>query len=180
MNTISDLFNQKDVWGLITSKGGFNFLEPSELMNQKTIFKYGNLPLNTTVRDNLDVEILTDILVSEFSERWLTLAEIQFDSLDLTAKELAFSKKDSNRNSNTSSNDSSENKVSGYNEDTLITETGVDNTRSGNESGESTENVNSGIRGFNFLYENLKYQQKVNILNTVIKDVVQQLTLKIY
>lgn len=180
METISDLFNQKNVWELIASKGDFDFLESSELMNQKTVFKYGNLPLITAVRNNLDVEILTDVLVSEFSERWLTLAEIQFDSLDLTAKEIAFSKKDSNRTSNTSSNDSSENKVSGYNDDALITEAGVDNTRSGNETGNSTENVNSGIRGFNFLFENLKYQQKVNILNTVIKDVVQQLTLKIY
>lgn len=166
MKTIKELLAGEDLWQALKTAGSFPFIDDST--NRLFLVKYGRLPVFCELESDT-VETLTPLIVSLYAERWGEVMEAQ--GVDMAAAKVRTILETTNRTQDTTNDEGTTQKVSAYNSDTLIDDSGSDRNGSENMTGEVTRDLKEAETSLSDAYQNLMYSEKVRILNVAMQDV---------
>lgn len=127
---------------------------------------------------SLSLDQVTNLIFTQFNESWLNMINIQ--NFNIGEGNIKTITENTVNSSVATGSNNNTHKVSAFNDDELINDYAdvANNTNTNDGTGEKiiTEK-NKTLQG---VYNNLLLAQKVNIMNTVIKNVANTLTLDIY
>lgn len=180
MITLRQYLSAGNIFTELSSIGNFPVIDGNEtLLNTMLKVNYGDAILFEPYQD-IDLSEVAEMINVLLSDKWMKLYEVDYSNINLASN---------NSNVQTTTNEFNEtgsndvemlNKVSSYNDDALLTDTGSTNNGVDTKTGDSTTtNVNENI-SFNALNENLKYLSDLNIIKTIQSDIKQLLTISIY
>lgn len=140
---------------------------------------HGRKTMFSTFLD-VDINDAAKFIVKTSGDKWNKL--IAFNSLDISLGADSSHKIKGNEKQTGNKNDVSitENKVSAFNSDVLITDTGNSNTLEETTDKEIIRDSTDDKISFKSAYENLSLADKTNIISTVLKDVANYLTVSVY
>lgn len=176
---LKDLMQGLNFWSSIKSVKGFVFIVNPNLMDARMVIEYGERTVYSAF-EVLPEQQLCELIADKFSDKWNKQVLIEADKINLLSGVTSSEIKKGTSDKDTIRNDIVKNQVSGYNSDVLITEGGNENNSTGNDSVTYSGEILKGDYSISNLYNNLKDYQKINIIESTIKDVVQYLTLSIY
>lgn len=130
--------------------------------------------------ENADIDSLATQIDSTLSDKWDKLFD--FSQLDFNLG-ASITHKTVEQYSGTTDRDNTgqqDNKVSAFNTDALITDTGVSNIGSESVREEYKKDFTDDTFDIKTAVENLPLIEKTNIISAVVSDVVNYLTLSIY
>ena len=156
----------------------FSDTPPAEL-DQMLTLTYGQR-LVTSAFNNFDINVAGKFIAKLYGEKWAALIEFNMSPPDLGAK--SFTKTTGSQNTVGTKNDvsNSENKVSAFNSDTLITDTGTHNELDENITQDITRDSSVSVIDWQTAFNNLSLSERTNIISVVLKDVATYLTVSVY
>ena len=182
MNTTLNVFlNQGDLWSRVLSLAPDTVknIATADKLKVSSIFKHGNKTVFDKVLLLSDAELASDIVLT-YGDKWNSLITAELDKLDITMLDgRMVTEKVTYTNTKTGSVDN-ENKVSAFNSDVLVTSDGTHSSNTDTDDGTKTRTLSDGNVGLNNLLNNLSLLQQTNIINVVINDVVNHITLSVY
>lgn len=151
---------------------------PAEL-DQMLSLTYGQR-LVTSAFNNFDINVAGKFITKLYGEKWLALIEFNISPPDLGAKSVT--KTTGSQNTVGTKNDvsNSENKVSAFNSDALITDTGAHNQLDENITQDITRDSSVSVIDWQTAFNNLSLSERTNIISVVLKDVATYLTVSVY
>lgn len=151
---------------------------PAEL-DQMLSLTYGKR-LVTSAFNNFDINVAGKFIAKLYGEKWSALIEFNMSPPDLGAKSIT--KTTGNQNTVGTKNDvsTSENKVSAFNSDVLITDTGTHNELDENITQDITRDSSVSVIDWETAFNNLPLSERTNIISVVLKDVANYLTVSVY
>ena len=151
---------------------------PSEL-DQMLSLTYGQR-LVTSAFNNFDINVAGKFIAKLYGEKWTALIEFNVSPPDLGAK--SFTKTTGSQNTVGTKNDvsNSENKVSAFNSEALITDTGAINELDENITQDITRDSSVSVIDWQTAFNNLSLSERTNIISVVLKDVATYLTVSVY
>ena len=177
-----DWMLKNDIWPLIIAKGqGKTYLQ---YMSAEDFSDY--MRLNWGDRfvfpkmENVDLDRLAKQIIQTKSTKWDEL--FKFINIDVNLAASATHKTRESYSGNTERDTAGQqnNKVSGFNTTELITDTGADNTGNEKSQEDYVKDYVDDTFDIKTAIENLPLIEKTNIINVVVKDVVNYLTISIY
>ena len=159
-------------------------VSPTEL-DQMLAIMYGNRIVASSfieVNSTLAARSLAARSVSLlYGKKWLALTSFNnANTIDIGAREVTKTVGSENTVGTKVDVSTSENKISAFNSDVLITDSGSDNTLDEN----TTRGVNSvetvSVIDWQTAYNNLSLAERTNIISVVLKDVATFLTVSVY
>ena len=156
----------------------FSDTPPAEL-DQMLSLTYGQR-LVTSAFNNCDLNVAGKFIAKLYGEKWSALIEFNMSPPDLGAKSIT--KTTGNQNTVGTKNDAStsENKVSAFNSDVLITDTGTHNELDENITQDITRDSSVSVIDWQTAFNNLPLSERTNIISVVLKDVANYLTVSVY
>ena len=151
---------------------------PAEL-DQMLSLTYGQR-LVTSAFNNFDINVAGKFIAKLYGEKWMALIEFNVSPPDLGAKSVT--KTTGSQNTVGTKNDvsNSENKVSAFNSDALITDTGARNEIDENITQDITRGSSVSVIDWQTAFNNLSLSERTNIISVVLKDVATYLTVSVY
>ena len=151
---------------------------PAEL-DQMLSLTYGQR-LVYSAFNNFDINVAGKFIAKLYGEKWTSLIEFNVSPPDLGAKSIT--KTTGNQNTVGTKNDvsNSENKVSAFNSDALITDTGARNELDENITQDITRDSSVSVIDWQTAFNNLSLSERTNIISVVLKDVATYLTISVY
>ena len=151
---------------------------PAEL-DQMLSLTYGQR-LVTSAFNNFDINVAGKFIAKIKKKKWAALIEFNVSPPDLGAKSIT--KTTGNQNTVGTKNDvsNSENKVSAFNSDALITDTGAHNELAENITQDITRGSSVSVIDWQTAFNNLSLSERTNIISVVLKDVATYLTVSVY
>ena len=151
---------------------------PAEL-DQMLSLTYGQR-LVTSAFNNFDINVAGKFIAKLYGEKWAALIEFNDSPPDLGAKSIT--KTTDNQNTVGTKNDvsTSENKISAFNSDVLITDTGTNNELDENITKDITRDTSVSVIDWQTAFNNLPLSERTNIISVVLKDVASYLTVSVY
>lgn len=151
---------------------------PAEL-DQMLSLTYGQR-LVTSAFNNFDINVAGKFIAKLYGEKWMALIEFNISPPDLGAKSVT--KTTGSQNTVGTKNDvsNSENKVSAFNSDSLITDTGAHNELAENITQDITRGSSVSVIDWQTAFNNLSLSERTNIISVVLKDVTTYLTVSVY
>ena len=156
----------------------FSDTPPAEL-DQMLTLTYGQR-LVTSAFNNFDINVAGKFIAKLYGEKWSALIEFNMSPPDLGAKSIT--KTTGNQNTVGTKNDvsTSENKVSAFNSDVLITDTGTHNELDENITQDIKRDSSVSVIDWQTAFNNLPLSERTNIISVVLKDVANYLTVSVY
>ena len=169
------------IFTAIQSAENFPFFSdntPAEL-DQMLSLTYGKR-LVTSSFNNFDINVAGKFIAKLYGEKWSALIEFNMSPPDLGAKSIT--KTTGNQNTVGTKNDvsTSENKVSAFNSDVLITDTGTHNELDENITQDIKREFIVSVVDWQAAFNNLPLSERTNIISVVLKDVANYLTVSVY
>ena len=151
---------------------------PAEL-DQMLSLTYGQR-LVTSAFNNFDINVAGKLIAKLYGEKWTALIEFNVSPPDLGAKSVT--KTTGSQNTVGTKNDvsNSENKVSAFNSDALITDTGARNEIDENITQDITRDSSVSVIDWQTAFNNLSLSERTNIISVILKDVATYLTVSVY
>lgn len=151
---------------------------PAEL-DQMLSLTYGQRMV-TSAFNNFDINVAGKFIAKLYGEKWNALIDFNNAPPDIAAKSVT--KTTGNQNTRGTKNDVTEieNKVSAFNSDALITDTGSNNELTENTSQDITRDSSVSVIDWQTAYNNLSLAERTNIISVVLKDVASYLTVSVY
>ena len=151
---------------------------PAEL-DQMLKLTYGQR-LVTSAFNNFDINVAGKFISKLYGEKWSALIKFNMSPPDLGAKSITRTR--GNQNTVGTKNDvsTSENKVSAFNSDALITDTGARNEIDENITQDIKRDSSVSVIDWQTAYNNLPLSERTNIISVVLKDVANYLTVSVY
>ena len=151
---------------------------PAELDHMLSL-TYGQRMV-TSAFNNFDVNTAGKFITKLYGEKWKALIKFNITSPDLGAK--STTKTTGNQNTVGTKNDvsTSENKVSAFNSDALITDTGAHNELDENITQDIKRDSSVSVIDWQTAFNNLSLLERTNIISVVLKDVATYLTVSVY
>ena len=151
---------------------------PAEL-DQMLSLTYGQR-LVTSAFNNFDINVAGKFIAKVYGEKWTALIEFHVSQPELGAKSVT--KTTGSQNTVGTKNDvsNSENKVSAFNSDALITDTGSRNELAENITQNITRGSSVSVIDWQTAFNNLSLSERTNIISVVLKDVTTYLTVSVY
>ncbi len=180
METLRDYLSTGSLWGEIKNVEDFPFIGDSstELDFQQKI-EFGERSLFPPFSE-VELPDIAIVIVKLYGDKWNSLISAEVDKYNITSDDEKIISETVDSDKVIDGENTTENKVSAYNSENLLTESGdtlnstntetLDSVKSRTETNKSLENV----------YINLNKIEKLNIINTVLNDVSKYLTLQIY
>lgn len=174
-------FLTENIFILIEDVGGLDFLPPEYLdtMGMLLRFKYGNKPIDSSV-ENVTMEQLADMVVVLYKQLWIIESGLYDVVVEGSGGKVIKVTESTDKVSERLTGGSSTDKVSGFNSDVMVDDSGSEQT--GHENLEETGNrlittiTNNPTEAFNLLENHVKN----SIIGQIVDDVGSFLTLKIY
>ena len=156
----------------------FSDTPPAEL-DQMLSLTYGQRMVASAF-NNLDINTAGKFITKLYGEKWESLIAFNISPPDLGAKSIT--KTTDNQNTVGTKNDvsTSENKVSAFNSDVLITDTGTNNELDENITQDITRDTSVSVIDWQTAFNNLPLSERTNIISVVLKDVASYLTVSVY
>lgn len=134
----------------------------------------------TSAFNNFDIAVAGKFITKLYGEKWMALIQFNISPPDIGAKSIT--KTTGNQNTVGTKNDisNSENKVSAFNSDTLITDTGARNELDENITQDITRDSSVSVIDWQTAFNNLSLSERTNIISVVLKDVATYLTVSVY
>lgn len=174
-------FLTENIFELINDAGGLEFLPPENLgtMGSLLRFKHGNKPIDISVK-NVTMQELADMIIMLYKQLWIIESGLYDVLVEGSGGQLIKVTESSDKVSERLTASSSTDKVSGFNSDEMVDDSG--NEQSGNEDLTESGNrlitriTNNPIEAFKLLDSHAKN----SIIGQIVDDVGSFLTLKIY
>ena len=129
---------------------------------------------------DLPVNTVSNHIVKLYGDKWDGLIKFNESGANIGASSnIKTTGKQKTKGVKTDNSDVT-NKVSAFNSDDLLTDTGSTTTETGNKTGTVNNDVTEETFNLKTLFENLPYVEQTSIINVVIKDVSNYLTVSIY
>lgn len=156
----------------------FSDTPPAEL-DQILSLTYGKRMVASAF-NNFDINTAGKFITKLYGEKWNALIQFNVSPPDLGAKSIT--KTTGNQNTVGTKNDvsNSENKVSAFNSDALITDTGARNELDENVVQDITRDSSISVIDWQTAFNNLSLAERTNIISVVLKDVASYLTVSVY
>lgn len=175
MITLRSYLEDKNLWDEISALGDFPFI--GDTTQKMFVIYYGQAWLFTALED-LSASELAPMIVSVFEDKWQRVMELH--GLDLAASK-------TNRYTETVENTESRNnsqsgtqKVSAFNEDSLIDDSGNETSGTNDLDGSTTREYTNETLDMQTAFNNLTTANKLHILNVAMADVANFMKLEIY
>jgi len=164
---------------LLTS--GVTFIEPEKVdtMNNLLMVNYGERVLYEKF-ELITVPEISDMIALVHSVHWQDLITLKASEVNPVFSSSNTVTETVTETGNTINTNENVNKVSAMNDDELTVNDGSSSNLNENKQGERTRILTDNKTDFNNVYNNLSLSAKNNIINIVIKDIVDFLTLTIY
>ena len=177
--TLGQVLENESIFTRIQSLSPYPFFDTMlpEDMDTALIINYGERVVYHKLH-NLNLDKLARIINSLYGSNWEKL--ITINTLDFKSVAEKIVNETTNNNVISTGSNSTDNKVSAYNSDELVTDTKDVGNSTNTEDLTGTKQTSEKTISLQTAYNNLLLTQKVNILNTVLKDVSSYLTLGIY
>ena len=156
----------------------FSDTPPAEL-DQMLCLTYGQRMVASAF-NNLDINTAGKFIVKLYGEKWNALIQFNITPPDIGAK--STTKTTGNQNTIGTKNgvSNTENKVSAFNSDDLITDTGAHNALDENTTHDITRDSLVSVIDWQTAFNNLSLSERTNIISVVLKDVANYLTVSVY
>ena len=130
--------------------------------------------------NNFDINVVGKFIVKLYGEKWNALIRFNISPPDLGVK--STTKTTGNQNTIGTKNgvSNTENKVSAFNSDDLITDTGANNALDENTTQDITRGSSVSVIDWQTAFSNLSLAERTNIISVVLKDVAKYLTVSVY
>lgn len=180
--TLKEYLGTDNIFDMIKALYSFTFLEPAgatDDLNAMLKINYGQRGLFSGFKD-ITVNDSAKYLIKIYADKWDKLIISAAGITNLAANSSRKIKGTVSEMGTGNTQSDTENKVSAFNSDTLVTDGGTsstsDNTTTRDTDRESTDET------FNLksLFDNLPLVERTNIINIVLKDVSNYLTVSIY
>ena len=177
--TLGQFLENESIFTRIQSLSPYPFFDTMlpEDMDTALIINYGERVVYHKLH-NLNLDKLARIINSLYGSNWEKL--ITINTLDFKYGAEKIVSEATNNNVISTGSNSTDNKVSAYNSDELVTDTKDVGNSTNTEDLTGTKKTSEKTISLQTAYDNLLLTQKTNILNTVLKDVSSYLTLGIY
>jgi len=174
---LSEYLEVNDLFGSIDSINPYAFINDNS--NLSLSFSFGSRVMSNNVL-NIDVEMLAELIIERFGDKWDTLLDSTFTDFNLASNNSNVNKVETVSEINNTGSIENLNKVTGYNDDSLLIDTGSNSTDVKNETGTKTVTNSDYQLNLKSLFDNLKMLDKTSIINTVQTDIVNYITIYIY
>ena len=179
--TLNEFLNQGDLWSRVLSLAPDTVknIATADKLKVNSLFKHGNKTVFDKALLLSDDELASDIVLA-YGDKWNALVTAELDKLDITIADGRMTKEVITHNNTKTGSVDNENKVSAFNSDVLVTSDGTHSSNTDTDDGTKTRTLSDGNVGLNNLLNNLSLLQQTNIINVVINDVVNHITLSVY
>ena len=179
--TLNEFLNQGNLWSRVLSLAPDTVknIATADKLKVSSIFKHGNKTVFDKALLLSDDELASDIILT-YGDKWDSLITAELDKLDITMADGRMVKEVTTHTFTKTGSVDNENKVSAFNSDVLVTSDGTHSGSTDTDDGTKTRTLNDGVGGLNSLLNNLSLLQQTNIINVVVNDVVNHITLSVY
>ena len=179
--TLNEFLNQGDLWSRVLSLAPDTVknIATADKLKVNSLFKHGNKTVFDKALLLSDDELASDIVLTH-GDKWNSLITAELSKLDITMADGRMVKEVTTHTFTKTGSVDNENKVSAFNSDVLVTSDGTHSRNTDTDDGTKTRTLNDGVGGLNSLLNNLSLLQQTNIINVVVNDVVNHITLSVY
>lgn len=179
--TLAVWMEQGSLWEGIRGLAPLPFFDtvPPAQLDVQTVLSFGDRFMFSKLV-TVTVAQMSVNIVSLYKDKWTKLVEVLAYDYDVMANT---SKKTTDVTHKTEARDNTRddvNKVSAFNTDDLITDTGATSTGADNLTGDIDRTLTEANISLSDAFNNLSLLDKNNIIQTVIKDVASYMTLDVY
>ena len=151
---------------------------PAEL-DQMLVIMYGDRIMARSFI-GVDIAIAGKLISKLYGEKWTALIRFNSNPIDIGAKEVTKTVGSENMVGTKVDVSTSENKVSAFNSDVLITDSGANNSLDENTTRGVNKDSTVSVIDWQTAFNNLSTVERTNIIAVVLKDVSTYLTVSVY
>ena len=178
MKTIRQFLNGANLFDEINNITPFPFITPES--NTLFLIDYGTLPLYSGNED-LTIEETAKILVNIYGEKWLALLNLSNEVLaNISASKKTTTTETVESNEARSDSRTDIDKVSAYNDENLIDDSGRESEGTGTTQGERERLLETVENDLSKAFDRLPMLEKLNIIKVSMQDVANFLKIAIY
>lgn len=177
--TLRQFLKPFSLWGSINSIESFPFIQDPIKLDLLQVVNYGDRKVFKGFIDLTDVE-LAEMIIIHFKDKWNHVVNIDIENIDLTSDNTKRTKIISNKVGKISGSENTENKVSGYNAQDLILDTGNEVVKVEDMTGDELIEKIEFSSNLKSLFNNLSIVDQSNIIDIVLLDVAKFLTISLY
>lgn len=176
---LHELLENKSIFNAINQLEPFPFLEDnaSDVFDMMLALEYGERTVFKPF-ENMTEDQIAKLMVSRFKSTWNNYIKMSILSDDIGSYKII--EEEISGSSDTTSTGTSKNKVSGFNSDDLIDDSGAENNNTEGAINNQTRNSKETESDLSGNYELFAQIAKDKIQVDVMTDVANALTLKIY
>ena len=177
--TLDKFLENESIFTRIQTLSPYPFFDTMQAleMDKHLSIKYGERIVYSKII-SLDLDTIVKLIIGVNGDKWENL--ILANSLDiLNGAERTVNENNSSNVINTGANTRTH-KVSGFNDPTLIEDSADIDSNTGTVDNTGTRLLTEKTKSMQTAYNNLQLQSKLNIIESVVKDVSNYLTLDIY
>ena len=181
MIKLNDFVLVGSVFGSIKSKINMPIFDsmPTVVLDNLLVTKYGERTLFPKLAGQT-LDDLTDMILFTYSSKWQKLVTLDASGYDVAASKINTVTETVDNSENRVNVKDDINKVTAYNSLDLINNDGSESNSTDTMTGTTTRTVTDSTIDLTTAFNNLSLAEKNNIMNTVLYDVADFLTLSIY
>lgn len=181
MIKLNDFVLVGSVFGSIKSKINMPFFDdmPTAVLDNLLVTKYGERTLFPKLAGQ-PLDDLTDMILFTYSNKWQKLVTLDASGYDVAASKINTVTETVDNSENRVNVKDDINKVTAYNSLDLINNDGSESNSTDTMTGTTTRTVTDSTIDLTTAFNNLSLAEKNNIMNIVLYDVADFLTLSIY
>ena len=176
--TVNDLSNVPQIFTEL-KRLNVNAMLDSEKLYNLFMVRYGDRNVNPSII-NLTPFQIADLLTFEYGKKWEILSTEIWVGFNLGAKQVNKKTETITKTENRLTDKDDLNKVSGFDSEELITDNGLNSKTKDDLTGSESRVTTDEIIDMETIYNNLANSQKNSIIESVLNDVKEFLTLTIY
>ena len=176
--TVNDLNNVPQIFTEL-KKLNTNSMMDSEKLHNLFMVRYGDRNVNPSII-NLTPFQIADLLTFEYGKKWEILSNEIWGGFNLGAKQVNKKTETITKTENRETLKDDVSKVSAYDTDELITNDGNTSNTTDGLTGNESRVTTDEIIDMETVYNNLANSQKNSIIESVLNDVKNFITLSIY
>lgn len=174
---LSEYLEINDLFGTINAINPYAFI--NENSNASLAFSFGERTMSNNVL-NLDLQTISELIIERFGNKWDDLLDLTLTDFKLGSDNTLVSETTTQKQIDNTSSIENLNKITGFNDTELITDTGSSSDDVKSETG-NVNTVNSNYQlNLKSLFNNLNMSDKTHIINVVQTDITNYITIYIY
>lgn len=180
--TLRQYLDGQSIWGAIKLAHNFPFINNDEDVATLDLMQSLNFgqKIVFSAFTGVNINSVAGQIVKLYSDKWNKLIEANNLAANIGANNTHKITENINFTGDKNGTGETDNKVSAYNSDDLITDTGASNNTTEKNITETVRSVTDETFNLQTAFNNLSLVEKNNIIGTVLKDVSNYLTVSVY